>query len=202
MPYWFPLLFVPMVASQIARLYQHDAMNWLLLDYAGRLTGLAILAAIPNARSTAFKQIRVRVTWLELAVWIAGIVVFAFYVGHPVMHAIDRAIPGTRLGGAPDPHGMLRWFDMTFGLALVAFHEEIVFRRAARFAFGKVWGDGWRMVVATALVFGAYHWWTGLGNIAYATLFGMVAMLALRRLGAIWPIVLAHYLVDAITFYA
>lgn len=202
MPYWFPFLFVPMVASQVARLYQHDALPWLFLDYAGRLAALAILLAIPTARAVALRSGRRRVTWIELVVWGVAIALFSFYVGHPLMHVIDRVIPGTRLGGTPDPRGALRWIDLTFGIALVAVHEEIVFRRCARFALAKIWGDGWRMVIAAALIFGAYHWWTGIGNMVYAALFGIVAMIAFRRMGVLWPVMIAHYAVDAITFYA
>jgi hypothetical protein len=36
------------------------------------------------------------------------------------------------LGGYPELHGWLHIFDAIFGLALVAYTEEIVFRRCAR----------------------------------------------------------------------
>ena len=44
-PIWFVAAFIPMVASQVLRLHQHDPGGWLFWDYAGRLGGLAVLAA-------------------------------------------------------------------------------------------------------------------------------------------------------------
>jgi len=38
--------FPPMRASQILRLHQHDPASRIFLDYGGRLSGLAVLAAI------------------------------------------------------------------------------------------------------------------------------------------------------------
>jgi len=45
-----------MVASQLVRLGQTDAMVWLFWDYAGRLSALVVLAAIPSARRVAFRR--------------------------------------------------------------------------------------------------------------------------------------------------
>src|SRR6516164_580027 len=50
----------------------------------------------------------------------------------------------------------------------------------------------------TAVLFGAYHWWTGVGNIIEALLMGVLLMLFYRRSSALWPVVLAHYLTDVV----
>jgi hypothetical protein len=49
-------------------------------------------------------------------------------------------------------------------------------------------------------LFGAYHWWTGIGNIVEAVLIGVLLMLFYRRSGALWPVVLARYLTDIVDF--
>lgn len=51
--WWFAVALVPMVASQIMRLHQHQAAGRLFLDYAGRITALATLAVVPSARVAA-----------------------------------------------------------------------------------------------------------------------------------------------------
>jgi uncharacterized protein len=56
------------------------------------------------------------------------------------------------------------------------------------------------MVVVTSLLFAAYHWWSGIGNICSTFLLGVVLMLAYRRLGTLWPVVLAHYFMDIAAF--
>jgi uncharacterized protein len=61
-------------------------------------------------------------------------------------------------------------------------------------------GDGLLLVSATSLLFGAYHWWTGVGNILEAVLMGVLFMLFLQRSGSLWPVVLSHFLTDIADF--
>jgi membrane protease YdiL (CAAX protease family) len=85
-------------------------------------------------------------------------------------------------------------------LALVAFSEEIMFRRLAREMLCPWLGDHALMVLATSLMFGAYHWWAGLGAVTSAAICGVFLMVLYQRSGALWPVVLAHYLVDLYFF--
>jgi membrane protease YdiL (CAAX protease family) len=113
---------------------------------------------------------------------------------------INAIFPATVLGQYPHPTGWLHLFDLMFGLALVAASEEIIFRRYLRNALHPFVGDGTVSVLATSILFGAYHWWSGLGNVLINTLFGSLLMLMFRRSGALWPVGLAHYLADLIDF--
>ena len=201
-PLWFMAALLPMVASQILRLQQSDPAAWLLCDYAGRIGALLVLAAIPAANAAAFRYEELRITGEEVIGWILAIVLAFFAIDH-LAAPLAATLPNIRLGTYPQLHGWLYGLDLSFGLALVAFHEEIVFRRCARYLFrdfGDRWGDGWGMILATSLMFGAYHWWAGIPNIISAVLFGVAAMLFYRRAGAIWPIMIAHYIVDFIVF--
>jgi CAAX protease family protein len=51
----------------------------------------------------------------------------------------------------------LHIIDVVFGLALVAYGEETVFRRCARHLFQIYLNDGYALVVMTSMLFGAYH---------------------------------------------
>jgi membrane protease YdiL (CAAX protease family) len=113
---------------------------------------------------------------------------------------INEAFPMTVLGGDPRLQGWLHLVDLTFGLAPVAFSEEIIFRRCARHMLQPHLGDGHLLVLATSLLFGAYHWWTGLGNVIGASISGAFLMFFYQRSGALWPVTLAHYLVDLYFF--
>ena len=64
------------------------------------------------------------------------------------------ALPAKVLGGYPETHGWLHIVDVVFGLALVAYSEEIVFRRCARHLFQIYLNDGYALVVVTSLLFG------------------------------------------------
>jgi hypothetical protein len=45
--------------------------------------------------------------------------------------------------------------------------------------------DGYPMVVVTSILFGVYHWWTGIGNIIEAVLIGILLMLFYRQSAAL-----------------
>jgi uncharacterized protein len=150
-PLWFLAALVPMVVSQIVRLEQSDPATWISWDYAGRVGGLAVLGAIPSARAVAFKWERLRITPWEAASWIVGIVLVDHYLCGWIRRTINAALPATVLGHYPKPHGWLYIIDAVFGLALVAYSEEIVFRRCARHLFQIYLNDGYALVVVTSM---------------------------------------------------
>ena len=199
-PTWFVAALIPMIASQIVRLHEHDAASWILWDYAGRLGGLAVLATIPSARAVAFQWGKRRMPLWKITLWIVGIVMLDVYLGRWMSSIVNAAFPATVLGVYFRPSGWLYFVDLVFGMALVAGSEEIVFRRCARDAFQPCLGNGYASVVATSLLFGCYHWWAGLGAIVAATMIGIPLMLFLQRSDALWPVALAHYLIDVIDF--
>ena len=197
---WFGAALIPMVASQTLRLQQSDPAIWIFWDYAGRIGTLAILAAIPSIRTAAFRREKIQIALWEAALWIAGLVLVDHYLGGWIRRTINAALPATVLGTYPRLNGWLYFVDVVFGIALVAYSEETVFRRCARHIFKPYFGDGFGLVIVTSLLFGAYHWWTGVGNVVEAALMGVLLMLFLQRSVALWPVVLGHYLVDIADF--
>jgi uncharacterized protein len=115
-----------MVASQIVRLHQTNAGSWIFWDYAGRLTALAMLAALPAARAIAFRSDKCQMSLWQIPVWIVGIC-SAERLSQPVNHLVNEVFPMTVLGAYPRPSGWLYFIDLVFGLALVAVSEEISF---------------------------------------------------------------------------
>ncbi len=197
-PLWFVAALAPMAASQVIRLHQNDPGAWIFWDYAGRLGGLAVLAA--TARPVAFRREQLRMPWWQVPLWIIGVVLTDHYAGGWIRRTGNSLFPSTVLGSYPQPSGWLFWLDTLLGIALVAYSEEVVFRRCARRVFQPPLGDGWLLVLVTSLLFGAYHWWTGIGNISEAALMGVLFMVFLQRSGALWPVVLSHYLTDIADF--
>jgi CAAX protease family protein len=191
--------FIPKFASQIVRLHQSQPANWIFWDYAGRLGAVAILAAIPAARTVAFRCDRREISLLEVAFWIVGIILTE-RLGQGVSSFINAAFPANLFGFYPRPNGWLYLIDLVFGLTLVAFSEEIIFRRCARHVLQPYLGEGCVAVIASSLMFGCYHWWSGLGNVFLATMMGILFTLMLKRSVALWPVALAHYVVDMIGF--
>ncbi|HVG52178.1 MAG TPA: CPBP family intramembrane glutamic endopeptidase [Xanthobacteraceae bacterium] len=196
----FAVALAAMVASQIARLQQSDPAAWLAFDYGGRILALAILFAIPAVRAVAFKKAPLSISWWETAAWIAAVVLIDKYPGDWLRTTIDAAIPGTRLGTYPKIEGGLRLFDLTFGLALVAVNEEVLFRRCCKEILLPHFGEDAATVVISALIFAAYHWWSGIGNIVSVAVVGVVLMIFFLRARALWPAIVAHYLTNVASF--
>jgi membrane protease YdiL (CAAX protease family) len=181
-------------AWQTARLQQTDWL-WYPYDYAGRLLILGLLALDPALRAAVFRRERLKVSLAVVINW--GLALIPIMVLAQAFGAgIAAFLPDLRLGFYPEIHGPLYLFDMSFGLALVAVHEELCFRRAIPFALGKL-GDGALSNLASAALFGAFHWWTGIANMFVAAVFGIVALKITRRSGAIWPVMVIHFLADA-----
>ena len=143
---------------------------------------------------------KIQITLWETALWTAGLILADHYLGGWIRRTFNAAFPATVLGTYPRLSGWLYFVDVTFGIALVAYSEEIVFRRCARHAFEIYFGNGYGLVIVTSLLFGAYHWWTGVGNMVEAAMMGVLLMLFLQRSAALWPVILCHYLIDIADF--
>jgi membrane protease YdiL (CAAX protease family) len=194
---WFGFILAVTVCFQIARLAQDDPLSWVAFDYLMRAVALVLLAFYPGSH-LVFCRESLRLGPRALLLWLFGIGT-ASYVLVEVGAVVAHALPRTQLGFYPDLRGSIRFLDLTFGLALVAVHEELFFRRFARIAFARL-GDGVSTIVATSLIFGFYHWWTGLPNGLVATMIGALLMLLYRKAGALWPAVLVHYVIDLLAF--
>ena len=84
----------------------------------------------------------------KVALWIAGIAVVDHYLGGWARRTINTVLPATVLGVYPQPSGWLYFVDVVFGIALVAYSEEIVFRRCARHLFQIYLGDSYVSVLS------------------------------------------------------
>lgn len=97
-------------------------------------------------------------------------------------------------------NNILHWLDLTFGLALVAVSEEIVFRKIA-----LKWLESWlkrpvTIIIISGLFFGASHWGSGFANVSSNFLYGAISMFLFMRSRQLWPQMVAHWLVNFIAF--
>ena len=197
---WFLAALLPLVCSQIIRLFQKDAGAWLIADYCGRVAALTTLALIRPAREVAFRALPLRLPWREVLAWIISFPILYVTFRHFSDRFAYYRLPDTRLGHYPSPRGWVGLFDLVFGLALVAYSEEVIFRRCTDCVFGKYIDDKFTTSMISALLFGAYHWWTGIPNIFNAVIFGVTAMIFYRQCQSLWPVIVVHYIIDLASF--
>lgn len=191
---WFGVILAATVPFQVWRMAQDEAAAWLAIDYAMRVSILVLLALAPVARVYAYRTVRLRIGLGELALWFIGVVALVV-IHQAAAEVLRQLVPDMELGVYPRTTGAVHMVDLSFGLLLAAAHEEIFFRRFARAAFQGL-GDGALMIVATSIVFGLFHWWTGIPNMILTGLVGAYLMLLNRRAGALWPCVAAHYAIN------
>ncbi|WP_374652269.1 CPBP family intramembrane glutamic endopeptidase [Dongia sp.] len=194
----FILAALAMLPTQVYRLGADQALPWLLADYAGRLMAIGVLLALPAGRWCLRRKDDLKVGTLEAGAWVLGIVLL--FHATPLDAMLASYFPQSPLGSYPSPKGLLYAFDITLGLALVALHEELVFRKLADHvmrAFG--WGF-WRIIIVSAILFGLYHWWRAPAGMLAAAIYGVLAMICYRRTGSLWPIGFAHYVIDYFYF--
>ncbi len=91
------------------------------------------------------------------------------------------------------------WFDLTAGLILVAFSEELLLHSYFYALFKERFKER-ELILFSALLFAAIHWSNDLSNILGVFLWGLIAMKILIKTQSIWPLILAHFLTDFVLF--
>jgi membrane protease YdiL (CAAX protease family) len=91
---------------------------------------------------------------------------------------------------------ILHWTDVTYGLALTAISEEIVFRGLFAGLLARCFNGEAGLALASALFFALVHWSHGLTAMAVAFTAGVALMALYRRTGSLLPAIAAHYLVN------
>lgn len=198
----YALLALPFLVNDLANIFVRDFAVWLIVDYATKAVPLVVLAVCMHKRLLAK-------TDLGLTPVAPGRFLLHFLVLAAVATALDQwaygpitaLIPGTRLGSIPfQDSGILYWYDLLAGLALVALVEELVFRGLALNALARLgWSRGAQLAV-TGLVFGCIHWSSGIPAIIVTGAIGTLFMLSVMRTGSIWPPMAAHFVVNFVDF--
>jgi membrane protease YdiL (CAAX protease family) len=85
-----------------------------------------------------------------------------------------------------------------------AVSEELYFRGILRFStFALIRNERiakWVFILVSSLLFGLIHWKSGLTNIVNAFFFGLVAARLYLWTNSLWPLMVAHFVVDMAAF--
>jgi membrane protease YdiL (CAAX protease family) len=106
----------------------------------------------------------------------------------------DAALPG---GGLARAAGTL-YLAITAALA-----EEVMLRGVLRAWVERVVAPPRRatvFVLASATLFALVHWENGAAELVAAAVYGLIAASLCLRMGSLWPLVAAHFLIDLVAF--
>lgn len=197
-PALFFALYAPFVLNDFVNIHVGDFVPWLLLDYAMRT--IPVIAAVILARRGVLDWSDLgfrRMPWPRFIVWALAASAAGLFLDQQLFDRLTELMPWWKLGKYPiDETHWLYGFDLIFGLILVAFSEEIVSRGLAASVFGPRIGNTVIFYVVTSLLFGLAHWSHGPGPILATSAIGAVFMFVLRRTGSIWPVIVAHFVVN------
>lgn len=186
------ILFLPTYLNDFFLIPAASASSVLVVDYVSKLLPLAMLACMPSLWSPARDSMVRRPDWRT-----AWKLVLVFAALAPVCYlaseAIDERFPETVLFKFPpidDP--FLRLFDLTFGLTLNSFTEELIGRGVLGGVLLRRGKGPLFIVLVSSLIFSLTHWSTGAGNVFATFVFGAIFMAMFLKTGSIWPGVVLH----------
>jgi hypothetical protein len=195
-------LSLPFFFNDAANFTLHAFPAWAMIDYAVRvlvLAGLALAAPTLGLNASPLRLRRPSLSkLLACALLLAGA---GLALDAGLLPLLEAALPGWP-GAAAPPYPDLFWkaADLTFGLALVAVSEELVFRGAVPALMRRLGWGPLTVLLASSALFGAVHWSNGAASVLSAGLIGAAFLAGTRRCNSLWPAVAAHYAVNLLAF--
>lgn len=174
--------------------------SWLVIDYGSRLLAVGIVLFL--IRKKISRPAEFGLTGLPFRSglrWMLLLTVTGVLIDQVGWRVLEQVLPGTQLAAMPKiQNPFMNYIDLTFGVALVAVSEELVFRG---YCFSALQGrcPSWVVVATSAVLFGMIHWSQGLHAIVSTALWGILPMVAMARTGSIFPSMIAHYITDLIS---
>ena len=174
--------------------------SWLLIDYGSRLLALAIVLVLVLRKISSAAEFGLTGISLRFGImWLLLLTVTGLVIDEVGWRFLEQHLPHTQLVSMPKiENSFVNIFDLTFGVALVALSEEIVFRGYFHSAFRDRLPP-WVLVALSAVLFGMIHWSQGLHAVISTALWGILPMLAMARTGSVIPAMIAHYITDLVS---
>ena len=174
--------------------------EWLAVDYGSRFLAIGIILCLLKQRISLPAEFGLkRIPLRQGLMWMLLLTLTGVLIDQAGGRFFEKILPHTQLAVMPKIGSpLVKTFDLTFGVALVAVSEEIVFRGYCYSALhGRM--SPRLLVPVSALLFGLIHWSTGLHAVISAALWGVLPMVAMIRTGSVVPAMIAHYVTDLVS---
>jgi membrane protease YdiL (CAAX protease family) len=190
---------VPFYLKRALLLGQHDYIIWLTADYSARI--ISLIGVAMARRSGLFTPARPSAGIFTSILIFIGLLAAEFYlhaVVYPVLRAHFNYFELWRFPSIPNP--LVRNFDLTFGLLLVAVSEESVFR-ALLFSLFERWRvKPLAIIVLSSAAFALIHLTSGTASTLNAFLYGLLYGAAYWWTRRLAVCIASHYLLDLYIF--
>jgi membrane protease YdiL (CAAX protease family) len=190
---------VPFYLKRALLLGQHDYIIWLTADYSARI--ISLIGVAMARRSGLFPPARPSAGILTSVLAFVALLAAEFYLHafvYPVLRAHFNYFELWRFPSIPNP--LVRNFDLTFGLLLVAVSEESVFR-ALLFSLFERWRvKPLAIIVLSSAAFALIHLTSGTASTLNAFLYGLLYGAAYWWTRRLAVCIASHYLLDLYIF--
>ena len=174
--------------------------EWLAVDYGSRFLAIGIILCLLKQKISLPAEFGLkRIPLRQGLLWMLLLTLTGVLIDQAGWRFFEKILPNTQLTVMPKIDSpLVKTFDLTFGIALVAVSEEIVFRGYCYSALhGRM--NPKLIVPVSALLFGLIHWSVGLHAIISTALWGILPMVAMIRTGSVIPAMIAHYITDLVS---
>ena len=199
----FAVLAAPFYLNDFANIYIADWRWWLAIDYvAVKFFPLAVIAWLITSRRMTRDDFGLV---SQTGVMFLATLLIAALAGTLIdqnAYTLLARLPGyDALGRMPEIRSSA-WdrFDLSFGLLLVGFLEELVFRAYACTVIRRYTASPAVIVAVSALAFGLIHWSLGFHTVLITAVIGAVFMAIYLRTRSVPALALAHFAVNFIDF--
>ena len=174
--------------------------EWLAVDYGSRFLAVGIILWLLKQKISLPSEFGLkRIPLRQGLMWMLLLTLTGVLIDQVGWRFFEKILPHTQLAVMPKiGNPLVRTFDLTFGVALVAVSEEIVFRGYCYSALHSLMRPR-LLVPVSALLFGLIHWSTGLHAVISTALWGVLPMVAMIRTGSVVPAMIAHYITDLVS---
>ncbi len=196
------LALIPFYVNDLLFLATDDAWQWLAVDYSAKTLVLLLLLLPAATRSIALAP-ETAPAKAPRTILYAGAALALILASYHFLRAwLDAFFPELVAFEYPriEAYG-LQWLDLTFGLALTAIAEELMFRKILWQWIRPRVANAVPAHLIPALLFGLAHWSHGLGSIAAAFVSGLVLMVLYLGTGRIAVAMAVHYAANFLLFY-
>jgi hypothetical protein len=174
--------------------------EWLAVDYGSRFLAIGIILCLLKQKiSLPYEFGLKRIPLRQGLMWMLLLTLTGVLIDQAGWRFFEKILPNTQLAMMPKIGSpFVKTLDLTFGVALVAVSEEIVFRGYCYSALHGLMSPR-LLVPVSALLFGLIHWSTGLHAVISTALWGVLPMVAMIRTGSVVPAMIAHYITDLVS---
>jgi len=200
-PVVLALAYLPYYLNDFVNIWITDYVAWVWLDYAQRLVAVAVAFWALRRGDVSRTDLGLdRIPWPSFLKWSAVTAAAAMAYLYLSECILAPYFPKGSLGSVPfDPDSPLFTFDLTFGLLLVGFSEELVCRGLTLSVLKKRLPIP-AVYIASALLFSLMHWSLSTHTLVDAFVYGLILVPATLVTGTIWPGVVVHFLVNFVLY--